>query len=90
MVQNPPAAGHAAGGDDHAGVACGVEFDGLFHGADEMGLFVHELAFGVTEFVLLVVFAENLRGFDGHGAVQVHGQFGNALLAHDLVDQVQQ
>src|SRR5690554_7522380 len=37
VVQHAATAGHAAGGDDHAGVAGGIQLDGFFHRAHKLG-----------------------------------------------------
>src|SRR5690554_2300613 len=90
VVQHAATGGHATGGDNHAGVAHGVQLNGLLNGADKFSFFIHQFALGAVEFVFFVVLAEYLRGFYRHRAVQVHRQFRDLALPHEFVNYVQE
>jgi len=96
VVEDSTSLAHAAGGDDDGLVFTGVEVFGGLDGTDEGEAFEFKGAAVLVEevgdfiVVALGVEAENFGGIDGEGAVNVNGDFGEALFFEELVEDVEE
>ncbi len=92
MVKDATAGDHAAGGNNDAGSFDGVDGLGFLDGAGEMealdveGIAAVLLVACELQVVIFLVLEVEVSGAEGHGAVNVDGDFGDALQLLELVE----
>ena len=90
VMQHAPAGGHAAGRDDDLGHGIGGQRLGFLGAADIAGDRAQRMALGIGELVVAGMTAQQLRGVDGHGAVEEDPETLQPAFFLQLLDMEQQ